>query len=79
MNVPTRAYVDQVREWPRAGRHILSQYDDGTIVVYQEYAPAIGRFATMHGHFGGEFKYTRMSWIKPNFLWMMYRRGKRHE
>ena len=24
---------------------------------------------------GGEFKLSRMSWIKPNFLWMMYRSG----
>ena len=28
-----------------------------------------------HGVFGGEFSYSRMSWIKPNFLWMMYRSG----
>src|SRR5690606_25469138 len=28
-----------------------------------------------HGHFGGEFGLGRMSWIKPNFLWMMYRSG----
>jgi hypothetical protein len=27
-------------------------------------------------HFGGPaFSYSRMSWIKPNFLWMMYRSG----
>lgn len=26
--------------------------------------------------FGGDrFSYARMSWIKPNFLWMMYRSG----
>lgn len=37
------------------------------------YRPEIGRFAVENGHFGGEFKYSRMSWIKPNFLWMMYR------
>src|SRR5262249_35086351 len=24
---------------------------------------------------GGDFSYARMSWIKPNFLWMMYRSG----
>lgn len=35
--------------------------------------PSIGCFAAKHGHFCGDFKYTRMSWIKPNFLWMMYR------
>ena len=31
--------------------------------------------ATEHGRFGGEFSFERMSWIKPNFLWMMYRSG----
>ncbi len=30
-------------------------------------------FAVDHGYFGAEFSYSRMSWIKTNFLWMMYR------
>ena len=34
-----------------------------------------GDFAAEHGWFGGPFSYQRMSWIKPNFLWMMYRCG----
>src|SRR4029077_15450945 len=37
--------------------------------------PAIGHYAARHGRFGGEFSLNRMSWIKPNFLWMMYRSG----
>jgi hypothetical protein len=45
------------------------------VVVYQAYRPEIGRFAARHGYFGGEFSMGRMSWIKPNFLWMMYRSG----
>jgi hypothetical protein len=53
----------------------LAQYDATTVVVYQAYAPEIGRFAAEHGYFGGAFSYGRMSWIKPNFLWMMYRSG----
>jgi hypothetical protein len=44
-------------------------------MVYQAYRPAIGRFAVEHGYFGGDFSFARMSWIKPNFLWMMYRSG----
>ena len=33
-------------------------------------------FAASNCRFGGEkFSFTRMSWIKPNFLWMMYRSG----
>lgn len=71
--IETASYAEQVGRWPESGRHILAQYDDETIVVYQAYRPAIGSFAVEHGYFGGDFKYTRMSWIKPNFLWMMYR------
>ena len=71
----TEAYSEQVQIWPKEGRHILAQYDDSTVVVYQAYRPAIGRFAAEHGKFGGEFSYSRMSWVKPNFLWMMYRSG----
>ena len=71
----TEPYTDQLQTWPKEGRHILAQYDDNTVIVYQAYRPAIGRFAVEHGRFGGEFSYSRMSWIKPNFLWMMYRSG----
>ncbi|MEM1068048.1 MAG: DUF4291 domain-containing protein [Planctomycetota bacterium] len=73
MPLNTESYSDQIVRWPETGRHILAQYDEETIIVYQAYQPAIGHFAAEHGYFGGPFKYTRMSWIKPNFLWMMYR------
>ncbi|MCA9265094.1 MAG: DUF4291 domain-containing protein [Planctomycetales bacterium] len=71
--IPVASYVQQLQRWPDIGRHILAHFDDETIVVYQAYRPAIGSFAAQHGYFGGDFKYTRMSWIKPDFLWMMYR------
>jgi hypothetical protein len=35
----------------------------------------MGRLTAKWGYFGGEFSLSRMSWIKPNFLWMMYRSG----
>lgn len=73
--ITKQKYLDQIPEWPGACLHILAQFDDESIVVYQAYRPAIGRFAAKHGYFGGEFKMTRMTWIKPNFLWMMYRSG----
>lgn len=44
-------------------------------MVYQAYRPAIGRYAVEHQRFGGEFSWSRMSWIKTNFLWMMNRSG----
>lgn len=68
-------YLDQRSLWPQSGRHILAHYDATTIVVYQAYRNSIGHYAAEHGHFGGEFSLDRMSWIKPNFLWMMYRSG----
>jgi hypothetical protein len=75
MNLQPEPYLSQEERWPATGRHILAQYDDQSVVVYQAYRPAIGHFAARHGFFGGEFSLTRMSWIKPNFLWMMYRSG----
>jgi hypothetical protein len=68
-------YSEQVNVWPKEGRHILAQYDNDTVIVYQAYRPSIGLYAAEHGTFGADFGYSRMSWIKPNFLWMMYRSG----
>ena len=73
VTLATASYAEQMKCWPQTGQHILAQFDDETIIVYQAYSPRIGRFAIENGWFGGEFKYSRMSWIKPNFLWMMYR------
>src|ERR687886_1259417 len=75
MTLVTESYAAQVACWPRAGRHILAQFTDDAVVVYQAYRPAIGHFAARHKFFGGTFSLNRMSWIKPNFLWMMYRSG----
>ena len=74
MKLVTEPYLTQVSRWPKTGRHILAQYNDESIIVYQAYRPEIGQFATSHSYFGGEFfSLNRMSWIKPNFLWMMAR------
>lgn len=66
----------QERRWPVEGEHILAHFDVESIVVYQAYRPSTGRFAIENGRLGGpDFSFNRMSWIKPNFLWMMYRSG----
>lgn len=75
MRLRTESYKAQTERWPSEGRHILAQYDDDDVVVYQAYRPSIGHYAAAHGVFGGEFSYSRMSWVKPNYLWMMYRSG----
>jgi hypothetical protein len=73
--LPLEPYREQAAAWPAAGPHVLACYDDDTIVVYQAYRPEIGQHAAQHGRFGGAWSRSRMSWIKPNFLWMMYRSG----
>ncbi len=75
MKLLLKPYKEQVKEWPQEGHHIMAQYDDEKVIVYQSYRPAIGNFAYRNQFFGGPFKLTRMTWIKPNFLWMMYRNG----
>jgi hypothetical protein len=76
MKLATELYLEQAKSWPKAGRHILAHYDEESILVYQAYRPSIGRSAVEQGCLGGGgFSYSRMSWIKPNFLWMMYRSG----
>src|SRR5687767_1359549 len=73
MNLIAESYLAQAARWPKSGRHILAQYQAETMVVYQAFSPLAGRFAAEHGYFGDGFSLNRMSWIKPNFLWMMYR------
>lgn len=68
-------YLNQSSHWPASGKHILAQFDQESIVVYQAFRASIASFAVSHQRFGGDFSYARMSWIKPNFLWMMYRCG----
>jgi len=70
-----RSYTEQNQSWPQVGRHVLAQFDDDSIYVYQAYRASIARFAVDHQRFGGEFSFNRMSWIKSSFLWMMYRSG----
>ena len=69
-------YLYQKKTWPQHGRVILARYDEECIVVYQAFKPSIAEYAVQHQKFGGpDFSFDRMSWIKTNFLWMMYRCG----
>ena len=56
-------------------RKIYAKYNDKTIRVYQAYNDKIADEAIKIGTFGEHFSLTRMTWIKPSFLWMMYRCG----
>ncbi|AHH21376.1 hypothetical protein NONO_c66060 [Nocardia nova SH22a] len=56
-------------------RQIRARFDERTVTVYQAYRPGIAAPAARDGHFPADFKRERMTWIKPSFLWMMYRSG----
>jgi hypothetical protein len=75
MKIELKKYDEQIVEWPKSGYHIMAQYDEKEIIVYQSYRKEIGEFAVKKQYFGGAFSMDRMTWIKPNFLWMMYRNG----
>lgn len=69
-------YNQQQLNIPSEGKHIIAQSDDNTITVYQAFNPQISRYAVDNQRFGGShYSTSRMTWIKPNFMWMMYRAG----
>ncbi len=56
-------------------RQIRASHTATTVTVYQAYAPHLGLPAARDGRFPSVWKRERMTWIKPSFLWMMYRCG----
>lgn len=75
LTIAIAPWREQQATWPARGRHILAQHDDAHVVVYQAYRPEIAEHVVRHQRFGGPWSLDRMTWIKPNFLWMMYRCG----
>ncbi|XP_053378177.1 uncharacterized protein LOC123528614 [Mercenaria mercenaria] len=56
----TENYKEQCRlHWPPMGRHIMAQYDEECIVVYQAFCPEIADYAVQNGKFGGN---VRIQW-----------------
>ncbi len=52
---------------------IRADYNSESIVVYQAYSSSIARPALENQKFVAPFSLTRMTWIKPSFLWLMER------
>ncbi len=76
MKIKTEKYLQANEIMPKEGQYIIGHQSEDEIVVYQAYKLSIADYAVKHQIFGGsEYGYGRMSWIKPNFLWMMYRCG----
>ncbi|WP_210429392.1 DUF4291 domain-containing protein [Paenibacillus dendritiformis] len=54
---------------------IHAKYNENTVTVYQAFNNKIADEVLKEGRFGSSFNINRMTWIKPSFLWMMYRSG----
>ncbi|MEU1040142.1 DUF4291 domain-containing protein [Streptomyces sp. NPDC005907] len=59
----------------RPAFQVRARHTPSTLTVYQAYPPGIGVPAAREGRFPSTWKRDRMTWIKPSFLWMMYRCG----
>jgi hypothetical protein len=59
----------------RPYRQVRAVFDEATITVYQAYKPEIALDAIRRGRLPASYDRTRMTWIKPSFVWMMYRSG----
>jgi len=69
-------YIEQKKRLPENGRHIIGRIENDNIVLYQAFNGHIAEHAVASQKFGGpHYSFNRMSWIKPGFLWMMYRAG----
>ena len=70
------SYGTYVNRTPKSGAHIMAYQTEAHVVLYQAYNASIATYAVENQKLGGSaFSYDRMSWVKPNYLWMMYRSG----
>lgn len=61
------------------GRHLLLEYDNEGVFVYQAFNEDIAVWALANQSFGHGFRTDRMTWLKPSFAWLVRRSdlGKR--
>jgi hypothetical protein len=72
----TENYMEQRKRLPETGRQVIGRIENNCVIVYQAFNAGIAKYAVKNQKFGGpHYSFNRMSWIKPGFLWMMYRSG----
>ncbi|MCM1508133.1 MAG: DUF4291 domain-containing protein [Ruminococcus flavefaciens] len=54
-------------------KEVFASYNRKYIRIYQAYNSVIANEAVRLQNFGDSFNTNRMTWIKPSFLWLMYR------
>lgn len=69
----TAPYPEHLANLPVYGKHIVGQFDNDSVTVYQEFNKQIARPALDKQRFVAPFQTDRLSWIKTNFMWMMFR------
>lgn len=74
-NVHDRNHSDDQPAQQEPKFRIRALHTEATVTVYQAYRPGIGVAAARDGRFPAAWSRERMTWIKPSFLWMMYRCG----
>jgi hypothetical protein len=69
-------YTLQQERLPKKGKSIIGNFTENSIIVYQAFNNQISNYAIDNQNFGGDYySFSRMTWIKPGFMWMMYRSG----
>lgn len=73
----TSCVKEEVQTNVHTNRAIRAFQQPGTVRVYQAFGDEIAASINASGgkDFGPKFSMKRMSWVKPSFLWMMYRSG----
>lgn len=68
------SYEEQQASLPTEGNHFIAHEADDILTFYAAFNDAIANYAVANQRFGGHaFSFNRMTWIKPSFMWMMYR------
>ena len=81
MDIKISSYCEQEQKWPKSGNHILAQFDTDSIIVYQAFNEKISKELVKNQNYHSKscikigLNLNRMTWIKTNFLWMMFRSG----
>jgi Domain of unknown function (DUF4291) len=74
INVKVVPYEEQKILLPDEGIHFVAHEQDDVLTFYAAFNDSIANYAVENQHFGGHtFSFNRMTWIKPSFMWMMYR------
>lgn len=74
--IDVERYSLQRKLWPQSGNSIVGNYNQDSIILYQAFCYEIAEAAVENQDFTTNnplYSIKRTTWVKPNFLWMMFR------